>query len=746
MGFQSNEEFLFFEVADQSINFRVAKLNGEESISGLYNFDLELLSEDSEISFDDMVGKGCVITIQSINHEESSGAFSDELIYDRFIHGIVAGFMLADEGEKFTTYHVTVVPKVWPLVHRVNSRIFQQQSVKDIITTLLKELGLEGDEYRWDCQDNYSPIEYCVQYQESEFNFISRLMEEEGIFYYFEHDDAKHVIVFQDDSSSCQEIEEEPEISYVADEQGLLTNQHIKKFTYQQSLTPGKVTLKDYNYQKPTLKLQSEQLDSHNQEREIFQYPGLFEDKSRGDKLAKTQLESLNTFREVGVGISNVNRLIPGYTFSLDDQRRGNFTGDYLVTSITHSASQAQAYQQYATVEGSHYNNSFKVIPTDTPYSPLRETQRPKIYGSQTAIVCGPSGEEIYTDEHGRVKVQFHWDRYGQSNEKSSCWIRVSQLWAGQGYGGFSLPRIGQEVIVDHIDGNPDNPIITGRVHHGDNRSPYKLPAKKTISTLKTNSSKGGDGFNELRFEDEKGKEQIFVHAQRNKDTRVKLNDYEFIGNNSHLKVINDRFTDIDNDDHRIVKNDAMTQVEGDVHNTFDGDVNQITKGDESYTLKGDRKTKINSSENLKASMDIKLDAGMNYGLKAGMNTDIKSGMTINLQAGMTINLKAGPSFISIGPAGVQISGPTVMINSGGGAGPASPAPPAQPNRVTAPTKAKEADRALAGKVEKTQDRSEPVRPSTYGPQAKAMKHAAESGTPFCEQCEKAKAQRNANK
>lgn len=739
MGFRANEEFMFFEMADQSIDFSVAKLSGEEHISGLYNFDLELLSEDPDITFDDIVGKACVITVQSINHSEEDGSFADEVMFDRFIHGVVSGFVLADEGDRFTTYHVNVVPKIWPMLHRVNSRIFQQQSIKDIITTLFDELGLEGDEYRWDCQSVYSPIEYCVQYQESEFNFISRLMEEEGVFYYFEHEDEKHVLVFRDDSLSCEKIEDDPKVPYISDSQGLISNQQIKKFNYRQSLTPGKVTLKDYNFLKPTLKLQSEKLDDHDKEREIFQYPGLFEEKARGDRLAKIKLESMNTFRELGTGSGNVNRLLPGYVFTMDDQRRGNFSGDYLVVSVSHQASQAQAYQQNATTEANSYNNSFNVIPSDTSFRPQIETQKPKIFGNQTAIVSGPQGEEIYTDEHGRVKVQFHWDRYGKSDENSSRWIRVSQMWAGQGYGGFSLPRIGQEVIVDFIDGNPDNPIVTGRVHHGDNRSPYKLPAKKTISTLKTNSSKGGEGFNELRFEDEKGKEQVFVHAERNKDTRVKNDAFEFIGNDSHYKVMNDRFTNIDNDEHKVVGNDAMTQIKGDMHNTFDGDLIQKTDGAESYSITGDRKTKINASESVKASMDIKLDAGMNYGLKAGMKTDIKSGMTINLQAGMTINLKAGPSFISIGPAGVQISGPIVLINSGGAAGPASPAAPAQPASVTAPTDAKEADKAEAGKVEKTKDASIPIKPSTYGPQAKAMKHAAEAGTPFCEQCEAAK-------
>lgn len=739
MGFRSNEEFIFFEMEDNSLNFRVAELSGRESISALYDFDLEVLSEDV-VEYDDVIGKGCVITIQNNNHVEEDGAFGDSLIHDRFIHGIVNSFECIAEGEKFSTYKAKVVPRIWPLKQRINSRIFQEQTVQDIVETILSELGLSSDEYSWECQNSYSPIEYCVQYQESEFAFISRLLEEEGIFYLFTHEADKHKLIFKDDSSSCELLDLDDPISYISDAKGMVTNQHVHEFLTRKSLTPGKVTFKDYNFTKPTLKLQSEKQGDENTDREVFVY-GNFSEKARGEHLAKIRLESINTFKEMGVGGGNVNKFTPGFVLDLEDKRRGNYTGKYLLTSVIHLASQAQAYEQYASTKASHYSNSFECIPSSVSYRAPIDTQKPLVKGTQTAIVCGPKGEEIYTDPdgHGRVKVQFHWDRYGKADEFSSCWIRVSQMWAGQGYGGFSLPRIGQEVIVDYVDGDPDHPIIVGRVHHGDNRSPYKLPDKKTVSTLKTNSSKGGEGFNELRFEDEKGKEQIFVHAERNKDVRIKNDSFENVGHDSHLKVLNDRFAEIENNEHLVVNNDIMTQVKGDVHNTYDADVNQITKGSESYTVKGDRKSLVKGSDNAKASMDIKLEAGMNYGLKAGQSTDIKSGMTINLQAGMTINLKAGSSFISIGPAGVQISGPMVMINSGGSASPANPPAPAKPSSVTAPDSAKDADTAEAGKVEKTKDMSMPITPSEYGPQAQAMKYAAQSGTPFCEQCNEGK-------
>nr|WP_269468547.1 type VI secretion system tip protein TssI/VgrG [Alteromonas sp. ASW11-130] len=726
-------------MVDNPIDFRVAKLSGCESISELYHFELELMSEDTEVSFDEMIGKSCVITIQGINHTEEDGSFTEEIVYDRFIHGIVASFALADEATAYSTYLIEVVPRLWPLRLKINSRIFQKQSVKDIVSSILNELGLTSEDYKWQCQSQYQAMDYCVQYQESEFDFISRLLEENGVYYYFQHEAEKHVLIFDDDSSSCKPIEDDSTLPYASASQGLVTNQVVTRFQYRQTLAPDRVAVKDYNFLKPTLNLLSKKDDGRSDYYEVFNYPGRYLEKSAGDQQAKLRMETLLSSRERGTGISTVNRLTPGYTFSLDDQRRGNFTADYLITSVTHTASQLQSYEEYTASDNHYYSNEFAVINTEVKFRPAVNTPKPSVRGTQTAIVTGPSGEEIYTDEHGRVKVQFHWDRYGNADESSSCWIRVSQMWAGQGYGGFALPRIGQEVIIDFEEGDPDRPLIIGRVHHGDNRSPYKLPDRKTVSTLKTNSSKGGEGFNELRFEDEKGKEQIFVHAERNMDERIKKDKFKYVGNDSHKIIKNDSFTHIENDRHQVVDNDSFLKITGDVHNNLEANLNQDTGGSESYSIGEDRKSNLVGSENIKAGMDIKLQAGTNYGLKAGVNAEIKAGMTINLEASAAINLKVGGSFISINPGGVFISGLMVMINSGGMAGPANPAPPAKPDKVTSPVEAKEADKAEAGKVEKVKAEPMPVRPSKYGPQAKAMKQAAESGTPFCEQCEAAK-------
>jgi len=721
----ANQEFMFFEMAGAFHDFHMARLHGKEGVSQLFEFEAELACEDSNITFDDVVGKGCVISIDGLIEG------NDDI---RYIHGIVSHFEIADQGAKYTTYHAVIVPKIWALHHRHNSRIFTG-TVQDIVELLLKEVGMEASEYRWDCSSSYPDYEYCVQYRESELNFLSRLLEKEGIYYYFEHSDERHVVVFCDDSTTAPGIETEERIPCNDMVQGMAGPAHIKQFRFSQSLTPGKVTLKDYHFERPNLRLLGEQSFERDSNRELYDYPGEFAEPDRAKTLANIRLQASTTYQKKGSGSGNVHLFVPGYQFGLEESRREQLSNNYLLTYVEHHAVQAQVYGNDANTEGSQYNNTFVCIPVATPFRPLLNARIPVVEGAQTAIVTGPQGEEIYTDEHGRVKVQFHWDRQGQGDEKSSCWIRVSQLWAGQGYGGFSLPRIGQEVIVDFIEGSPDRPVVTGRVHHGDNRTPYKLPDKKTVSTLKSQSTPGGAGFNEMRFEDAKGEEQLFMHAERNMDTRVKHDAFQWVGRNRHEVVINNRYTEIKNNDHTIIRADSNNKVEGDVNNMFDANIHQHTKGDENFQVDGERKTLIGGAEHLTVNGDINLDAGSGYSLKAGQKANIKTGRTINLQAGMEINIKAGSSFISIGPSGVTISGAMVKINSGGSAGSASPVKPAEPEAPEEALQALVADTAQAGGKEPGALKGKPVKPDTYGPQAKAMKAAYQNGTAFCEQC-----------
>jgi type VI secretion system secreted protein VgrG len=341
------------------------------------------------------------------------------------------------------------------------------------------------------------------------------------------------------------------------------------------------------------------------------------------------------------------------------------------------------------------YENDFSCIPHPTPFRPPRLTKRPKIQGTQTAMVVGPPGEEIFVDKYSRVKVQFHWDREGKYDDKSSCWIRVSQPAAGKGWGFIWIPRIGQEVIVDFLDGNPDRPIITGRVYNGESMPPYALPKEMTKSTMKTYSSKGGGGFNEIRLEDKKGKEQIFINAERNQDIRIKNDLYETIGVDSHL----------------IIEGDQLERISGDRH----------------LHVKGDENEKIDGTLSREAGMDLQEKVGMNYAMDAGMEIHLKSGMNVVIESGTTLTLKVGGNFINLNPGGVFISGSMVMINSGGAAGSgsgSSPQPPKDP---------KEADTADPGEMAELPPAKAPQKPTKFSPAALVLQQAAKSGTPFCD-------------
>jgi type VI secretion system secreted protein VgrG len=376
--------------------------------------------------------------------------------------------------------------------------------------------------------------------------------------------------------------------------------------------------------------------------------------------------------------------------------------GEYVITSVTHSASNSSYVSGGGGTED--YAMNFSCIPSGTVYRPPRVTPKPRIHSLQTAICVGRKGEEIDTDKYGRIKCQFFWDRRGKNDDKSSCWIRVAHPIAGKKWGTVDLPRIGHEVVVAFLDGDPDRPLVVGSVFNDWTMPPYDLPAHKTRWTTKTMSSKGGGGFNELRFEDKKGEEQIFISAERNQDNRVKNDSLEWIGNKRHL----------------IVTADQLEKVEGDKHLTVTGDHNE----------------KVNGTISVEAAMDMQEKVGMKHALDAGMEIHLKAGMNVVIEAGMSITLKAGGGFVVVGPTGVAISGTPVLINSGGsaqsGSG-SSPQPPDEPEL---------ADEAEPGeRVELPPPATPPsVVPFNPGPvQAETLRRAAETGTPFCEKCEAAR-------
>jgi len=389
---------------------------------------------------------------------------------------------------------------------------------------------------------------------------------------------------------------------------------------------------------------------------------------------------------------SNCRNLVSGHKFTLE--RHFNANGQYVLTGIQHSARLTGDYRSGESTFD--YENSFTCIPFAIPFRPLMTTPRPVVQGTQTAVVVGPPGEEIFVDKYGRVKVQFHWDRESKANADSSCWVRVAQNMAGIRWGSAFWPRIGHEVVVDFLEGDPDQPIIVGSVYNASEMPPYKLPDEKTKTVIfKSNSSKGGGGFNEFRVEDKKGKEQIFINAERNEDIRIKNDLYQTVGNESHY----------------ITKKDQLEEVGGDRH----------------QHVKGDQNEKVDGTISITAGQDVQEKVSQKYALDAGMEIHLKAGMNLVVEAGTTLTLKVGGNFININSGGVFISGTMVMVNSGGAAGAGSGASPQSPKDP------KEADKAEAGEKSQPPPAAQPPSAVTFSPAALALKQAAQTGTPFCD-------------
>jgi type VI secretion system secreted protein VgrG len=630
----------------------LAKLQGQEGLSELFYFDIELFSEKQTVAFEDIVGKSVTIAIFLADGSK------------RYINGLISRFsqeygMKKFGGEFQTSYFsATVVPWLWLLTRTANFRIFQNLSVPDIVEEVFSDKGLI--DYKVNLSGSYEQREYTVQYNESDFNFISRLLEDAGIYYFFAHEDGKHTMILADHPAANEPCLTQESAGfkmttgdYFGEEDQIASLKMVKE------IQAGKYSLNDYNYQTPSTDLQVTSDTTYAlgpDEREKYQYPGGYTRRNTGDSLATLRMEEEESRIITLSGDSDCRAFAGGYRFKLKDSSQDDWNNkEYLLTRIRHEADQAATYFTGASLAGERgvYTNHFECIPHEVPFRPVRSTKKPVVEGVQTAIVVGPSGEEIYTDDYGRVKVQFHWDREGQQDENSSCWLRVSQSMAGNGWGSLFLPRIGHEVIVEFIEGDPDRPIVTGQVYHGVNRPPYKLPDEKTKSTFKSNSSPGGGGLNELRFEDKADEEQLFIHAQLDQEIRTKRDLLEWVGNDSHLIVVENQF--------------------------------EKTEGNKHLTVMGDHNEKVDGTVSLEAGTDMQKKAGNNYAVDAGQEIHLKAGMKVIVEAGMQITLKAGGNFIDIGPAGVTIEGTMVNINSGGSPGSgggSSPKPPEEPREA----------------------------------------------------------------
>jgi len=465
-----------------------------------------------------------------------------------FFNGIISSFSQRRGGGEAggdSHYTATMVPWFWLLTRTADSRIFQKLSVPDIVEKIFTEK--EFLDYKLLLNDSYDKRDYCVQYRETDFNFISRLLEEEGMCYFFEHEEKKHTLILADASDKFKPCPKQKSARYQISAGGWLEEDVITSLEWMQEIQVGKYTLNDYNFEIPGMSLK---VDAPSQqtlgpgEREVYDYPAEYTKKAAGERLANIRMQEEEAKITTVTGSSVCRAFTSGYRFDLLECFREDMNNkSYVLLSVNHGATEPVGGSGQES--GQSYANSFTCIPFDVQYRPPRLTPKPVVEGAQTAIVVGPAGEEIYPDEHGRVKVQFHWDREGTNDENSSCWIRVSQVWAGAGWGAMHIPRIGQEVIVDFLEGDPDRPIITGRVYHGTNTPPYSLPDEKTKSTIKSDSSLGGGGSNEIRFEDKKGEEEIYLHGQKDWTIAIENDKNQTVGNDETLSVGNDKTIEI---------------------------------------------------------------------------------------------------------------------------------------------------------------------------------------------------------
>ena len=663
---------------------------GQESVSRLFHFDLYMHSENRSIKMESIVGKKATVVIVLPDKKE------------RYINGIISSFAQAGSTplemgttpKIFAYYSATLVPHFWMLTRTSDCRIFQEMTAPDIITKIFEEHKLD---FKNHLHGDFNRREYAVQYRETDFNFVSRLMEEEGIFYFFKHEADKHSLVLANDPDEFKSIPQHGDISYKSLIGEDKLRDVITEWTVGQEVRPGRYVINDFDFKKPTFDLTSGVGGKDERKLEIYDYPGEYVTREEGERLVGMRMHEQESPMIVATGASTCRGFTAGYKFKMKDHYRRDFNKEYVITSNYISSDQGTNYRTTGVdaTEFFQYSNQIQCIPSPAPFRPARLTPVPFMQGPQTAIVVGPPGEEIYVDQYGRVKVQFHWDREGKYNEKSSCWMRVSQNWAGKRWGAMFTPRVGQEVIVDFLEGDPDQPIITGRVYNGNAMPPYELPAEKTRSTIKSDSSKGGGGFNEIRFEDKKGEEQVFIHSEKDFDLRVKNEAREFVGDNRHL----------------IVKADQKEFVDADKH----------------LHVRGDHTEKIDGTYSLTTLMDRQEKVGLRYALDAGIEIHQKAGMNFVIESETSITLKVGTNFININPSGIFIIGTVVVINSTGsfqatpGAG-VMPEIPADPE---------EADDAGAGQKAELPKPKKPPVPASYSVGALSLQRAAQDGTPF---------------
>ena len=620
--------FSFKVGSHEAESLSVSYISGREGLNRLYEFQVGFHPlGDEPLEAQELLGAEALLTVLLPGGKT------------RHVHGRVRTVeTLGQQGGRWR-YQAWVVPKAWWLTRVKRSRIFQGKTVPQIVKAVLEEGGVE---VKLSLSGSYEAREYCTQYRESDFAFVSRLLEWEGLFYFFQHTEGGHVLVVGDKPNVHEALPGGAKLPLRENDGRAEDGEYLSSLQRVHRLRPGKVHLKDYDFEKPALDVSGKTQDSSNGQDtlEVYDYPGEYVAPAVGRGAAKVRLEEAVQAARTLEGEGVCPRLTPGYRFEVEDG--GTHAGEYVAVEVVHSGSQPETRGSRESL-GNLYRNSFKCMPASVPFRPRRTTPVPHLAGLQTATVVGPGGEEIHTDEHGRIKVQFHWDREGQRDDKASCWVRVGQAWGGPAWGALYLPRIGQEVVVRFLEGNPDRPLIAGTVYNGSNPTPYALPDDKTKSTLKSASSLGSDGFNEFRIEDAAGEEEIFVHGQKDED----------------LVTENDKDQEVLGYEALLVKKDRCRTVEGDQELDVHQDDDSLVHGNQTLQVRGERTTNTAGSHSESVEKNQAITVAKNYMATIAMaaSESVGAAKALSIGAGYGINIALALNEAVGGLKSVQVAG-----------------------------------------------------------------------------------------
>jgi len=652
--------------------------SGSEGISTLFAYHLDMVADSkTKIAFDAILGQKLTIHLQLPDESETH------------LNGLCVRFAQSGRDDTFTTYEAEIVPDVWKLTRKAQSRIFQRMTVPDILKKVLAGFTVD-----WRLIQSFEQRDYCVQYRETDWNFAARLMEEEGIRFFFEHSDGDHKMIASDNAGQHPDLPGENSIIYEEVEGGVRDENRIWAWKKEQEMRPGKYVLWDHCFELPHKHLDADVAirasvpvgkETHNlklpgvDQLEIYDFPGEYAQRfdgisaGGGEQAGELQKIFQDNRRTVAIRMdeetmpavvirakTNVKHLASGYRFTV--KRHFNADGPYVVTSVRHAASFGADYRS-GKESPLGYENDVTCMPAAMPYRPRRTTPKPVVQGSQTAVVVGPGGEEIYTDKYGRVKVQFHWDREGKNDTNSSCWVRVGTSWAGRQWGEIRIPRIGQEVIVDFLEGDPDQPIVVGSVYNSDMMPPYTLPANKTQSGVKSRSSKGGTtaNYNELRFEDKKGSEEVLLHAEKDLLVEVENDETRDVGH--------DRKTTIGNDCTTTIKNNRKTTVQGNQDLTVQGNRTDSIAGNDSETVTGNQSLTVTGKRDKTVTANETQTIAANESLSVGGTLSVTSGAALSVTVGgsTTVTSTGAVTISTSGALSAQAAG-VVNITAGGAA------------------------------------------------------------------------------